>query len=264
MVAGAMALYRSIRGYAETPEQLNAVFTTTAKPLPYSRNSTLLNTVAQSGGGLIDVYRAVKSTSRVWPYQLLLNDTHNFNGSQKLTISNVGTQAQTYTLGHLPAGTAYSQDGSGEGNYLAGHIANVAQDQAGVKFNPASVTIAPGRSQDVQVVFTAPNADPAKLAVYSGYVQLKSTQDFGTLTVPYLGVAADFSSIKTIKMTTLIDRGSQFYQDIKAQFTDAQGVDRTVPDGYFRVLLQVLRPDSDPAKACSYESYLSRAFHVKK
>ncbi|CAD6887733.1 unnamed protein product [Tilletia caries] len=324
-----MALYRSIRGYAETPEQLNAVFTTTAKPLPYSKNSTLLNTVAQSGGGLIDVYRAVKSTSRVWPYQLLLNDTHNFNGSQKLTISNVGTQAQTYTLGHLPAGTAYSQDGSGEGNYLTGHIASVAQDQAGVKFNPVSAM-----------------------------VQLKSTQDFGTLTVPYMGVAADFSSIKTIKMTadedgqpftqlqdpssrkalmsddgrynltgaggqlrfiwvlnvgapqavvslvkantsfvptyrqgdksgarnldkcskplptsdvvstiskqTLIDRGSQFYQDIKAQFTDARGVDRTVPDGYFRVLLQVLRPDSDPAKACSYESYLSRAFHVKK
>ncbi|CAD7063042.1 unnamed protein product [Tilletia caries] len=356
MVAGAMALYRSIKGKSETPEQLNAIFTTTAKPVPYSKNSTLLNTVAQTGGGLIDVYRAVKSTTRVWPYQLLLNDTHNFNGSQKLTISNIGTQSQTFTLGHLPAGTAYSQDGSGKDIYLEGPIANVAQDQAGVRFSPASVTIAPGRSQDVQVVFTAPNADPKKLAVYSGYVQLKSNQDLGTLTVPYMGVAVDFSTIKTINMTVadgqrqtrlvdpsgkaltsdnntynlkgfegqlqlvwglnvgsqqavfslvkantsfvptyrqgqsgrnikycstplspsdvvatlskqiLLDRGQgdPFYQYIGSQYTDAQGVDRTVPDGYFRVLLQVLRPMSDPAKACSYESYLSRAFHVKK
>ncbi|CAD6982379.1 unnamed protein product [Tilletia controversa] len=37
--------------------------------------------------------------------------------------------------------------------------------------------------------------------------------------------------VSTISKQTLIDRGSQFYQDIKAQFTDAQGVDRTVPDG---------------------------------
>ncbi|CAD6888576.1 unnamed protein product, partial [Tilletia controversa] len=72
--------------------------------------------------------------------------------------------------------------------------------------------------------------------------------------------------VATLSKQILLDRGQgdPFYQYIGSQYTDAQGVDRTVPDGYFRVLLQVLRPMSDPAKACSYESYLSRAFHVKK
>ncbi|KAE8232811.1 hypothetical protein CF326_g2155 [Tilletia indica] len=356
-IAGAMALYQSIKGKSETPEQLNAIFTTTAKPIPYSKNSTLLNTVAQAGGGLIDVYRAVKSTSRVWPSMLLLNDTHNFNGSQKLTISNVGTQSQTFTLGHLPAGTAYAWDGSGHANYNAGPIKVVAKDQAGLKFSPASITIAPGRSQDVQVTFTAPNADPKNMAVYSGYVQLKSNEEVGSLTVPYMGLAMDLSATTAIDMTVvdgmpvtylrapsgdpvssdnntydpstfdgqlqlvwgttvgiplatislikgntnfvptyqqgvkgskpctstskplptsdlvatvskqiLLDRsgGDPNYDFISSNYTDAKGVARQVGDGYYRVLLQVLRPNSNPAKVCSYDSFMSRAFNIKK
>ncbi|KAK0548235.1 hypothetical protein OC861_006360 [Tilletia horrida] len=354
MVAGAMALYKSIKGNTETPKELSAIFMSTAKPVPYAKDSPVLDTVARQGAGLINIYQAVKSISRVTPAQLLLNDTHFFQGNQDVTIKNIGSVSQQFTVQHLPAGTVYAQDGSGKGVYYDGPVRPVAKDQATVKFSPASFTVAPGQSQKVGLTFTHPSADPLKLAVYSGYVQIKSNQEFGTLTVPYLGIGANFSSLQTLNTTrdeddgiaqptlrgqsantitanetfslnstdqpslvwglnlgsplatvllvnanttytpslrqgsskftpvcskvrssdvvaTILtsrnkdrDLGDPSYTFIGSTWTDSKGVTRKVPNGKFRVLLRVLKPNSDPANDCSYESFLSRAFTVKQ
>ncbi|KAE8217514.1 hypothetical protein CF326_g9419, partial [Tilletia indica] len=109
LTASAYALYLSAKGKNETPDQLRSVFATTATPVYYNSTIEVLSTVAQQGGGLINVARAIASTSRVWPDRLSLNDTESFNGTQKLTITNIGPSPQKMHVGHMPAGTVYTR-----------------------------------------------------------------------------------------------------------------------------------------------------------
>ncbi|KAK0527070.1 hypothetical protein OC835_005089 [Tilletia horrida] len=209
-VAGAMALYQSVKGKSETPAELQAIFTTTATPVTSVPGSAVLDSTVHQGGGLLNVYKAVKSTSRVAPYQLLLNDTHSFQGTHTLTVKNVGRAAQTYTLKHQPAGTVYGTAGSDKVVYYNdGPLPPQAQDQASVSFSPASLTVAPGASKNVTVSFRAPAIDAVRFGVYSGFVQLVSSDadGLGSLSVPYMGLALDFTKVPMLNMTVSADNG---------------------------------------------------------
>ncbi|CAD6939938.1 unnamed protein product [Tilletia controversa] len=192
-IAGSTAMYRSIKGNSDFPLVIRSVLSSTAKPLGFSANVSTLETTARQGGGLVNVYAAIKSVSRVSPGSLDLNDTQYFDGTQTLTISNVGTMEQTYTLSHLPGGSIASIDPSDKAVYVPGPI-KPTTNAASVQFSSETVTILPGKSQDVSMTFKAPVLDTSTLPIYSGFISIKSSISFGSMHVPYSGVGTKLSS----------------------------------------------------------------------
>ncbi|KAK0532439.1 hypothetical protein OC834_002597 [Tilletia horrida] len=200
-ISGSTAMFRSIKGNsAETALSLRDILATTANPLAFSKNVSTLETTVRQGGGLVDVYRAVKSVSRVSPGIINLNDTANFAGSQTLTITNVGSKEQTYTLSHLPGGSVASTDPDNPAIYAPGPVMPTT-NAASVSFSSKKITILPGQNAKVTLTFKAPGLDTSTLPVYSGFITIKSTSSFGTLHVPYSGVATKLSSRPVLDTT---------------------------------------------------------------
>ncbi|KAG9098284.1 hypothetical protein FS749_004226 [Ceratobasidium sp. UAMH 11750] len=113
-MAGASALWLQVRGKTvQNTLAARAAFQNTAKFIPFSyANGSLLETAAHAGAGSIQVYDAIYTKASLLPAQLQLNDTAHFNGSHTLTLTNEGTQVVTYTLTHVPAGTAPTINGT--------------------------------------------------------------------------------------------------------------------------------------------------------
>ncbi|CAD6939898.1 unnamed protein product [Tilletia controversa] len=185
-IAGSTAMYRSIKGNSDSPLVIRSVLSSTAKPLGFSTNVSTLETTARQGGRLVNVYAAVKSVSRVSPGSLDLNDTQYFDGAQTLNITNVGTMEQTYTLSHLPGGSIASIDPSDKAVYVPGPIKPTA-NAASVTFSSETVTILPGKSQEVSMTFKAPGLDTSALPIYSGFISIESSNSSGSMRVPYSG-----------------------------------------------------------------------------
>ncbi|KAE8254299.1 hypothetical protein A4X13_0g3471 [Tilletia indica] len=196
LTASAYALYMSAKGKKETLAQLRSVFAATATPLHYSSTIKVIDTVGRQGGGLWNVARAIASTSRVWPDRLSLNDTEFFNGTQKLTITNIGAGPQKMHVGHMPAGTVYTRS-AGKWSYHDGLVPQ-NKDQATVTVTPSHFTVAPGQSKTVTVTFQAPAPNQDTMPMFSGYITFKSHHDSGNLNVPYLGVAAKMRELPII------------------------------------------------------------------
>ncbi|KAE8193965.1 hypothetical protein CF336_g3747, partial [Tilletia laevis] len=192
-IAGSTAMYRSIKGNSDSPLVIRSVLSSTAKPLGFSTNVSTLETTARQGGGLVNVYAAIKSVSRVSPGSLDLNDTQYFDGTQTLTISNVGTMEQTYTLSHLPGGSIASLDPSDKAVYVPGPV-KPTTNAASVAFSSKTVTLLPGKSQDVSMTFKAPGLDTSTLPIYSGFISIKSSISSGSMRVPYSGVGTKLRS----------------------------------------------------------------------
>ncbi|KAE8268326.1 hypothetical protein A4X09_0g4014 [Tilletia walkeri] len=207
-VAGITALFQTIKGKSETPLQIRSVLTTTATPVAYNRSLNVLDSVARQGGGLVNAFKAVNTPTRVWPDRIELNDTAYFNGTQTLTITNVGKEEQKFMTSHLPAGTVYTFDNSNKFIINEFPLVPVNEDQAQLTFSPTSFTLAPGKSQAVVVTVKAPAPSQSTLPVFSGYAQFQSNLEMGTLTVPYLGVAGSMHEIPVFN-TTLNNDGNR-------------------------------------------------------
>jgi hypothetical protein len=125
-MAGGAALVLSVKG--KTPSVARGartLFQATAKPISSSlTDGDPFQTVAQQGAGLVQVFDAIFGNTTLSRTELILNDTAHFAGpygrflfhqsiatdsnlcSQKFTVKNTGKTAKTYTLSHIPAGTA--------------------------------------------------------------------------------------------------------------------------------------------------------------
>jgi len=126
-VSGSYGLYRSINGKKDSATVLRDIFTHTANPVKESKSGDRLQTMAQAGPGLIDVYKAVIHTTRVSPGKsshyrshrsqtflfkpsvlssfflalkgaLQLNDTEFADNVKKITVTNTGKVSQTYKV----------------------------------------------------------------------------------------------------------------------------------------------------------------------
>ncbi|KAG8732163.1 hypothetical protein FRC10_001188 [Ceratobasidium sp. 414] len=200
-MAGACALWLQVRGKtAQNAQSARAAFENTAKLVPLSyTDGSLLETAAHAGAGLIQVYDAIYSKGSMLPAELLLNDTANFKGEHSVTITNGGAEAVTYTLTHVPAGTAPTINGI---ENLAGPV-KLVNKFASVTIAPSGVTVQPGSSTKIAVSFTAPAGLDAKtFPVYSGFIQAKGS-DGSSLHSTYLGVAAALKDMKVIDNTDL-------------------------------------------------------------
>ncbi|KAF3911153.1 Cucumisin [Arthrobotrys entomopaga] len=193
-IAGVVGLYlqkAKNEGRKVSPAEIRVGLTTTGRPLVWNdgnQNATFLAPVAQQGGGLIDAYSFLHSTTVVNRELLEFNDTQNFHASLDFKITNNGKESMTYKLTSLDGATAYT---TAEGSTLAQAFPpDLLQTYATVSIAPDTLDIKPGQSKRVVVRVTQPSGlDAARIPVYGGWVNIAAGgQDL--LKIPYMGVGA--------------------------------------------------------------------------
>ncbi|CAE6379782.1 unnamed protein product [Rhizoctonia solani] len=198
-VAGSAALLLETRGKSqETARAARSIFQNTAIPVKQNvSDGSLVETTAHQGAGLLNVYDAVKNTGSLTPAEILLNDTAYFKGTHTLELRNGGNRPVTYTLTHVPAGTA---------NTISGIEANpgpvpLVNNAATITFVADIVIVPAGATVPVYLTVEAPTGlDPATFPVYSGYIKATGS-DHTVLQSTYLGVAARLKDAKALDNT---------------------------------------------------------------
>ncbi|KAF9264167.1 subtilisin-like protease [Marasmius fiardii PR-910] len=204
-VAGSAALMLSVRGKTAAPD-VRTWLETTAKILNATHDSnSLLETVAKQGSGLINVYDAVHGTSRVWPGELLINDTTHFIGEHTFTIQNTGNKTKKYTLTHVPAGTALTM--KPDSIFPALGPVPLSPASATVFLKSTSIEVNPGQAQNVTLQVSLPtNPDASRFPLYSGFIQITSGRgsDVEVTHVTYLGLGASLKDKRVLDNTDTI------------------------------------------------------------
>ncbi|EJD50489.1 subtilisin-like protease [Auricularia subglabra TFB-10046 SS5] len=199
-MAGAAALILQAKGKnANVARSLRALVETTAKYVASDKtDSAPLQTLAQQGAGLLNVYDAIRYKTVLTPGELLLNDTAHWRARHTITIKNTSQKKQTYQLTHVPAGTALT---IAEGSALPQlYPIPLTNDAVGVRLSKSKVTVAPGRSAKVDITFTPPKGvDAARLPVLSGFIQVTGAGE--TLKASYLGLAASLKDAAVVDPT---------------------------------------------------------------
>ncbi len=204
-VSGVAALYMSAHKDEGTvdPLRLREILSSTATPVKINSDkpeeAALLDTVVKQGGGLLNAYKAIHHTTEVSPGMVFLNDTAHANLEHTITITNVGKEVQTYQLSQDTAGALMTL--SPDTNFWRSFP--IPYDGAGGLVNSSSntLTLNPGVTGNVQVVFTPPaGVDAGQVPVYSGFLKVVSNtdQNFGSVNIPYFGVAADMANLGSL------------------------------------------------------------------
>ncbi|TAQ87058.1 hypothetical protein B7494_g4627 [Chlorociboria aeruginascens] len=177
-IAGCFALVKSQFPTA-TVDEILALLQTNSSPMKWVFDSTLLSATAQQGSGLVNVYNAIFSDTKVSPGQILISDvTHTEYGSANVTIENTSGVAQTYTISHQGAG------------YMDNILGYMEQSQKALygtaDFSTTSITIQAGQSEMIPFSILPPDGvTPDSHPVFGGFVQITSGSE--TLSVPYIG-----------------------------------------------------------------------------
>ncbi|OLN82433.1 Minor extracellular protease vpr 13 [Colletotrichum chlorophyti] len=187
-----------------TAQQIQAVIATTAQPVKWNdakgKTDDFLAPVFQQGGGLIDAYNAVHSTTLIDTPVLNFNDTANRPDELSFSIKNTGTQVMTYKLSHVGAASGYVLK-TPNGYNLTG--AEVFAVYADVSISPALVKVEPGKSVAVSVSISKEPALPdaaTRVSYYGGYiaVEAEGSTDVNKLSLPYTGFGAPLTTIPSI------------------------------------------------------------------
>ncbi|KZO98808.1 subtilisin-like protease [Calocera viscosa TUFC12733] len=198
-IAGSAALLLQAKGRnPSTGMRARDFLETTSQLIPASYNDTsVLQTAAQQGAGMVNVYNAIHYTTVLTPGELLLNDTESFKGDQTIQVFNTGLHQQFYTIEHVPAGTVITYNDS----LAINSPLPFSEATADVHISPSSFTLRPGQALNVTLKFTPPTSlDPTTLPVYSGYIVVDSDAD-ESLHSSYLGVAGSLASAQIIDDT---------------------------------------------------------------
>ncbi|CAE6533031.1 unnamed protein product [Rhizoctonia solani] len=197
--AGSAALLLQTHGKtAATAKAARSIFQNTAIPVKWTAaNNSLIEVASHQGAGLLNVYDAIKNTGSLTPSELLLNDTTYFKGVHTLLVKNGGKQSVTYTLSHIPTGTANTIDGI---EAILGPVP-LTSSAASVIIVPNKVTVPAGWSLPVIVTIKPPTGlDATTFPVYSGYIKATGS-DGTTLQSTYIGVAAKLKDAKVLDNT---------------------------------------------------------------
>ncbi|KAK8222653.1 peptidase S8/S53 domain-containing protein [Phyllosticta capitalensis] len=211
-IAGVVALIKEARpglNFYETVSRL----VTTAIPMPFNDGGKtkfdFFAPVWQQGGGLVDAYHAVHTTTVLDTYGLSFNDTEFNPGTLSFTIINNDTKPSTYNLSHAGAATILSFRGNGDPRvipwqgYFEGPLAtpqqtaltsgfaldefvdSVVPEYADLIISETSFTLEPKENKTIRI-----NADISKFRtlekrcpLVSGYIVINGTSD--NLTLPY-------------------------------------------------------------------------------
>ncbi|PKX95126.1 subtilisin-like protein [Aspergillus novofumigatus IBT 16806] len=206
-VAGCVALLMEARGKGKvTPAEIKSLLSTTAKPNVFHDGVTaspFLASVAQQGGGLIDAYKLVHTTTKFNVSTIAFNDTEHLAPAW-IRINNTGSEPRVYTVGHVVAATVYtlSDNSSIPQRNRLGHFVDRTTEGASLKFSSSVVLVAPGESAVLKVTATPPKGVIARrIPVYSGYVTFNGTSADDSFSVPYLGVATAMRNVTILDTT---------------------------------------------------------------
>jgi minor extracellular serine protease Vpr len=202
-VAGTVALLLEAKGWTSpTPaqaESVRSILQNTAAPKNWSLAPTagLLDTVYRQGAGMVQIDKAIQSTTGVTPGKLSLGESAAGPAARALTFSNRGPSTVTYDLSYEDAisnGTNTFALSFWLGN------SQVAFTQAG---SPVTSVAVPGGGTATLNVAISPDpaTDPAADtaipvgAMYGGYLIFTPRGGGQVLRVPYAGFKGDYQTI---------------------------------------------------------------------
>ncbi|KAJ5479059.1 hypothetical protein N7530_004568 [Penicillium desertorum] len=217
-VAGCVALLMEARGKGNvTPAEIKALLSTTAKPNVFHdgvTGSPFLGSVAQQGGGLLDAYKLVHTTTTFNVSTIAFNDTEHIAPAY-IRINNTASSPRVYTVGHVGAATVYALSDNStipQKNKL-GHFVDRITDAASLRFSTSSISIAAGSSAVIKVTATPPKGlISRRIPVYSGYITFNGTSVDDSFSVPYLGVATAMRNVTILDTTEgnyIVDSSTQ-------------------------------------------------------
>jgi hypothetical protein len=222
-VSGCYALVKSqFPGY--TVKQILDMLQTTANPVLWPHDQTLLATPAMQGAGMVNAYDAIKLTSRASPGQLLVSDNNRTTyGQVEITIENKGSSPETYTLGHRGAG--YTNQGSSR-------VENSQLPKYGsAKFPTTTFELAPGTSTQIAVSITPPDGvETDRHPVFGGYIDIIPSTG-ANLSIPYIGPPYSLFNTDYIKYQETTD-GDSGTPNI---YTTSSGGERVYNLGYAEI-----------------------------
>lgn len=215
--AGAAALILQKLGKSKSNALgIRGLLESTGKAAPSSKKSTdLLQTLAQAGAGLLNVYEAVHGKTVVTPCkhschilsigtcrypdernnliaELALNDTAHSKPSHTIMVKNNSKKLQRYRLTHVPAGT---MNGFDSHQQAVGYPVPLNNHFAKVTFEPSEVVIHPGKSAKfVATIHPPAGADSKVFPVYSGFLKVASADE--SVHVAYMGVVGKMKDMK--------------------------------------------------------------------
>ncbi|CAD6889968.1 unnamed protein product [Tilletia laevis] len=182
-----------------TPKDIIERLRSTALPASNSTKGVFLETVAKQGSGLLQIDKAVLYTTVVSPTRLMLNDTRTFKRRHTFNITNGSPETLTYVIEHEAAGTALTFPYQRYNYQNLGPVPMVAT-AASVMISPRQLALDPSETFTVTLNFTLPtgrDVDPGLFPVFSGFLRISSSGN-ETLTVSYMGLGADLSTIKML------------------------------------------------------------------
>lgn len=194
LAAAVYALVAEVRGTFD-PSTLEAVIASTANPNLFHNGvsaSPFLAPTTQQGAGLIQAYDAAYTNTLLSVGSISFNDTDHFLESAEFTIRNIGDDEVTFSLSHVPAGTAYTL--ASDSIYPQEFPNEFTSSAATIEFAEKEVTVPGNGEATVSLTLTPPTGlATARLPVYNGYIALNGS-DSTSLSLPYLGVAGSMRS----------------------------------------------------------------------
>ncbi|KAF9923390.1 hypothetical protein FBU30_006546 [Linnemannia zychae] len=171
---------------------------TYAKPGVY-KNSTIFESVARQGGGMVNVWDAIRGQAFVEPTHLALNDTDNIESSYTLSVTNQYNTEETFFISHLPAYSILGFTPSGQPSE------KISYDSAAATFivdNQDKLILQPGETGTFVFHFTPPSSlDIRSHWIYSGFISIApSNPSRPTMQVPYAGMYGSYNTVDILNL----------------------------------------------------------------
>ena len=196
MLAGAAALLLAARPGLSN-QQYRSLLINSATPV--MQNSGALLTTQQEGSGFLNVLAGLNSAIAASPTSISYGiGAGTFDQTAMLTLTNVGTVTDTFSLTALPLG-------SGPAPTLSAN----------------SVSIDPGQSQTISVELAGTSLDPG---AYEGYLQIQGTQSQAIATIPYWYGVPSGTAVNMTILNAPASGAPNSRQQILVRPTDAQGL----------------------------------------
>lgn len=169
-----------------------------ADPVNWSGNPGLgfLDHAFRQGAGMLDLIGTIQSKVAVDPEHIAVGESQAGPKSTRITVTNEGTTAVTFDLGHV-AGLATGPNTQSGASY---NVTGVFDAPATVAFRVPSVTVPAGGSASFNVTIDAHPALPDR-SLYGGYITLTPRGGGPVYRVPFAGFKGDYQSTVVLTPT---------------------------------------------------------------